>query len=277
MLFAKNAELTKMTRIIFISFFSIIIFYGCEDVQMKKEFNQLKTENEKLKTKVDSLTNVPQNMYALAETYFQNNKYGNSINLLMAIREKYPSWEKSLVNKKLKETRLRQRRNKEKRIKIETVLNKYIKSKYDKFQKITWYETKRNTTKSIGNHRSLSVEIYFGKDDGGNKFFRIRSRYIDRRSDYHDTQWIFYETVILLGDNGYSTTIATDYPNKQSKNNSYGLQEWSDDVISEDAVLQLAKSKSISVRFNGKYRYSFKMNTNQLNAFKEIVEKYKRI
>jgi len=196
---------------------------------------------------------------------------------LEIIQNNYPTWEKSLIKGKLTEVKLKQKHIKEEKEKLEVALNKYIKHKYDDFQKITWYETKRNTSRSIGNYRSLSVELYFGEKVDKTKFFRIRSRYVDKRSDYHDTQWIFYESVTLLGDNGYDITISTVYPNKQSENDSYALQEWSDDTISEDAVFKLAESKSISVRFNGKYTYDIKMNSNQLNAFKEIVEKYKRI
>ncbi len=264
-------------RISFIFFIFVLLFIGCEDSQMKKEYSQLKSENEKLKLLVDSLSNTPQNMFSSSVNYFQSNNYDKAINVLEEIQNKYPTWEKSLVNAKLREVNLKAKKVKEEKERFEASLNKNIKSKYDDFQKVTWYETTRNTSKSIGNYRSLSIEIYFGKKDDGNKYFRIRSRYIDKRSDYHDTQWIFYESVKLLGDNGYDITIATNYPNKQSENDSYGLQEWSDDTISEDAVFKLAESNSISVRFDGKYRYDFEMNSNQLNAFKEITEKYKRL
>ncbi len=159
----------------------------------------------------------------------------------------------------------------------ELELNKFISKKYDVFQKITWYETKRNTDYQEGSHVTFQVELYCGTSDNSNKFFRLRTRYTDRLSDYHDTQWIFYEKIQLLSDNGGEIVVSTNYPNKQSDNGSYGLTEWSDNLLSDFEVLKFATANKIKVRFDGKYRHDFYMNSSQLRAFKEIIEKFKTL
>ena len=156
----------------------------------------------------------------------------------------------------------------------EQKLNEFISKNYDEFQKITWYETKRNTDYEDDSYHTFKVELYFGYSPN-NKFFRLRTRYTDRCSDYHDTRWIFYERIHLLADNGSEILVKTDYPAKQSDNDTYGLTEWSDNLLSESEVLAFAQASKIKVRFYGKYTHEFSMTPNQLKAFKEIIEKFK--
>jgi len=155
-------------------------------------------------------------------------------------------------------------------------VEQYITKDFDRFQKITWYETTRNCDKQVGSYTTFIVEFYLGVTESGKKLFRLRSKYLDEQSDYHDAQWIFYEAVKLLGDDGTQLVVKTDYPQKQTDNGSYGVKEWSDNPVDKETVLKLANCKRVDVRFQGKYTYDFQMTPDQLNALKEIVEQSRR-
>lgn len=143
----------------------------------------------------------------------------------------------------------------------------------DDIQEVVWYETKRNTRIENG-YTTYKVEFYIGKHDSGNLTFRVRTRFFEEMSDYHDPSWIFYERVRLLGDNGARLDITTEYPNKQQDNDRYGLEEWSDDNVPIERALEFKTAQSIKVMFDGKYSHTFNMNAQQLAAFKEIIAVY---
>ena len=153
--------------------------------------------------------------------------------------------------------------------------------KYDHMQSITWYETKRDckyVTRN-GSYGSrypdeyYSVELYAGRTDNGNKLLRLRTGYYV----YGDSRtWIFYKKVQIKGSNGKSVFIATEYPEKKSESGSGSIQEWSDNNVNniEEELAEIAKSRSIFVKFYGKYPFEFKMNAEQVAAFKEIIARY---
>jgi len=260
-------------------FLFLFLFFisGCSDTKTQDELRKLKEENSLLRSQIDSLKNEPSQFYAQAIDAYNSKQLEQSKKTLESLRERYPQWQPEQVSKKLSDLSAELRRIAEEKQRFEAALNKYITKSFDSFQKITWYETTRNCTKQIGNYRTFTVEFYLGVTETGRKLFRLRTKYLDERSDYHDTEWIFYDAVNLLGDDGTQLAVKTDYPQKQSDNGSYGLKEWSDNPLDEDLVLKLANCKRVDVRFQGKYSYDFQMTPNQLNALKEIVEKSKRI
>lgn len=255
----------------------IFLLASCTNTKTEEELRKVRAENVVLHAQLDSLRNGPSNMYVRAIDAYNSNQLEQSKSILESLKQRYPQWQPEEVSKKLSNVSDELHKITEEKQKMEAALNKYVTKSFDSFQKITWYETTRNTSKQIESYRTFTVELYFGINETGSKLFRLRTKYLDEQSDYHDTQWIFYEAVQLLGDDGTQLTIKTDYPEKQSDNGSYGLKEWSDNLVDESTVLKLANCKSINVRFQGKYSYDFRMTPNQLNAFKEIVQKSKTL
>ncbi len=155
---------------------------------------------------------------------------------------------------------------------IEYEAEKYVKEKDDPLQSCKFYQTSRNVTyKDYG--QSYQVSIYIVKNYKGTKYFRLRT-------EYSGDDWIFYKSIIIRGDNGSQINIACDYPEKKSDNGSYGVREWSDNYINktdQNKIISIAKSNSITVRFNGQYTKTFEMTDDQIKVFKEITLKFSKI
>ena len=133
------------------------------------------------------------------------------------------------------------------------------------------YRSTRMLTQPIGEDRKFFVELFFIQRYTGKKFYKVKTR-------YQAPEYLSYESVTLQGQNGTKLTIDTIYPQKQSMVDSDGVTEWSDNEIAEDdKINRLAKSNSITVTFKGGNRYTFEMNEQQLNAFRDVVRKYQII
>lgn len=254
-----------------------LFIVACVDTKTENELRTLKEENIALRAQLDSLMNGPSQSYAQAVDDYNSNQLERSLNTLESLRQRFPQWQHEQVSSKISEISTELRKRAEEKQRSEAALNKYITKSFDSFQKITWYETTRNTTNQTSAYQTFTVELYLGVTEAGTKLFRLRSKYFDENGQYHDTKWIFYDAVHLLGDDGTRLVVKTDYPQKQSDNGSYGLKEWSDNLVDDQIVLKLANSRKIEVRFQGKYTHDFQMTPNQLHAFKEIVEKSKRL
>jgi hypothetical protein len=59
--------------------------------------------------------------------------------------------------------------------------------------------------------------------------------------------------------------------------NNERIHEWSDSDIDDEKVLKLSKSNSVSVRFNGGYKYTIFLDDEQLLNLREIVRKYQSL
>jgi hypothetical protein len=103
---------------------------------------------------------------------------------------------------------------------------------------------------------------------------RLKTKYIDFRRDRHETEGIFYESVHLLADNGARLDVKTQYPEKQTENDSYCLMEWSDNNIEAEKVLPFRGARRIQVNFDGKYSKTFDMTAEQLQSLHEIIALY---
>lgn len=149
---------------------------------------------------------------------------------------------------------------------------RYITVEDDKMQSCYFYETSRNTFQQVSGV-SLNINIYIVKNYSGRKNLRIRSK-------YGAESWMFYKSIAIRGSKGTKVTIQTDYPEKKTDNDSYGVREWSDNPVNttiKNKLIKIAQSENIFVRFDGKYRYDMMLNEEQLKAFKEIIKKYKKI
>lgn len=142
-----------------------------------------------------------------------------------------------------------------------------IEIKDDPIQSCEFYETTRNINQHGYEVALYIVNIYKGNKE---KYFRIRTK-------YNGSDWIFYNKVILRGNNGAQLEIECEYPEKKTDTLTYGVIEWSDNYIKKEnknIIQNLAKAETITVRFNGQYSETYEMDESSLLAFKEIVNKY---
>jgi len=276
-----------LTFCIIICLISIIIWQYNITVELRKQINELRDNNNNLagnnislKNQIDDIKYGAEKLNNEAQSLFQEGKLPDALQKINTLFEKHPDKKVSTLYKsfynKIQEAILNKeiQLSKEKK-ELEARLNKNISSKYDKMQYTTWYETTRDIRYSSNDSEWYYVELYIGKLDNGKKYFRLRTQYSNLQNK--DTKWIFYNQIQLLGDNGKNIYITTDHPEKKSEVCSWGLKEWSDNLVMEDDFIELAKAKTIRVKFCGKYSSEFDLNENQTMAVKEIIEKYKSL
>lgn len=258
---------------LFLFSLAIVFFSGCV---MQSEYDKVVEENEELKIQIDELLNGAERIYDEFKAAYDSSEFEVCKAKFELIASMHPGCEeqqkmKPVIDNILKEeARILAKKDAERKA-LDAKLNRWIRNKYDEFQKITFYETKRETyyqPKQYGPR--FNVEIYFGKNDGGNKYFRLRT-------GYKDDDWMFYKKVELLGDNGAILSLEIDYPEKETDSGSSGVREWSDNSVNVETILELNESKTIKFRFDGKYRYTYAMSWSQRQAFKEVVAKYESI
>lgn len=158
------------------------------------------------------------------------------------------------------------------KLNLEFQSEKFVIEKNDPLQSCKFYQSSRDIEYITGS-QTYEVSIYIVKNYNGTKYFRLKT-------DYSGKDWIFYERVIIRGDNGIQINIQCTYPEKKSDNGSYSVNEWSDNYIQkndENKILSIANSNEITVRFIGQYSKTFDMTEEQIKAFKEIVLKFKKI
>ena len=276
-----------ISRII-LSAIIIIIFEGCqndkeetdklkkEKIELRKEISELKKENTELKKEISELKYGAKELLKTAKVKYDSAQYDECKSILEDLFNKHPSSDEAIEGKNIYEKISILEKNKieednAKKAELEKRLNRFIKKSYDDFQKTTFYETARETASTPQEYGpTFQVEIYIGKNNDGYKWIRFKTKY-----KYSD--WMFYKTVELLGDNGTQIIVSTEYPDKKTDSGEYGVNEWSDNRVDPEEILKLNESKIIKYRFDGQYRYTYNMNQNQRKAFDEIVERYKNI
>ena len=164
---------------------------------------------------------------------------------------------------------------------IQDRVKEHIKVDVDEMESIEWYESDRV---SLANHEGVFekngsifvVEPYFGVDRKKQSIiFRMRTKYCDLRDSDYDADWIFYERVQFLGlENGARLTVIPG-SKKESNVEKLGLVEWADNFIEPDEFENLMKSKTIRVKFYGKFSMEFDLSLEQYQMFEEILYAYK--
>ena len=229
------------------------IRFGSEEVQMFFTWDRL----------------LPVDRFLLDRAFYNYQIRKQAIELAKIEQEQL---EKEASLKRMNE-RIRQnqeQKERERQAAIERLNANPIISEYDRMEKITWYETIRDTTNAI--YQGYRIEPYFGKRDDGTIILRMRTTYSGK-------SWVFYKRVKLLGDNNVEVEFATVYPYKKTEVLAGSVMEWCDNnlTIFSDKLCELAKSKTILVKFYGKYNCEFEMIPLQLQIFKEVIKKYQEI
>ena len=151
---------------------------------------------------------------------------------------------------------------------------RYIRSRYDDMQEVSFHYSRRDTSTRTS-RGTFSIEFYLVESD------KIDRTYFRFRANYRGESWIFYKKITLLGSNGVKIEIEPDdYREKDTEVESGGVREWSDSYLSDsynEKILQLAEAESVKVGFDGKYRIDFEMTEKQLSALREIVSQYEHL
>lgn len=148
---------------------------------------------------------------------------------------------------------------------------KRITQKRDDMQKAIWMES-LDHVKYTKDNLEFWVNPYVGKFDDGEIRLRIKTRYIAERQEYRDSKWIFYDKIQFLNDRGDEVFLTIDHPEKKTEVENFGITEWAD--VRGEKLLKLKDSKSIKVKFYGKYSHEFALTDEQCRAFNEIFNLY---
>ena len=65
---------------------------------------------------------------------------------------------------------------------------------------------------------------------------------------------MFYDKVVIRGDNDIQFEIQCAYPEKKSDSSGDGVTEWSDnyiDATKEELLIKINQAKNITIRFDG--------------------------
>tara|TARA_B110000438_G_scaffold127529_1_gene123906 strand:+ start:1041 stop:2012 length:972 start_codon:yes stop_codon:yes gene_type:complete len=254
-----------------------------------KDISRLEKELKAMRTKIDSVSQLPATLYSKAHSYYENKQYNDCMALLILVSEKYPDWDRPKVEKKYnlaykkqeeyvkEQGRLSKKDERKRKREAQMIasIEKNVESVYDKKKGITYYKTLRATICQVEHTVSFGIELYMIVNKSGKKIFRLKSTYMDKSgSDYHDPQWMNYNEIELISDNGNRLIIKIDESKKEFIESKFINKETSDDMIDMDQILNFHGSNRLRVYFKGKYFYEFDMTYEQVNAFREILANY---
>ena len=198
---------------------AVIINIKSENKNLKNKLEKIKILEKELsimRTKMDSISQLPGALYSQAHTYFDSGQFEACMNLLILLSEEYPDWDRqkvenkyNLANKKklkIEKEQLRLKKiNERKQQRASQMVDSIrtnVESIYDEKTGETYFRTLRSTLCQVAHTVSFGIELYMIVNKDGDREFRVKSTYIDKSgSDYHDPQWMNYNKIELLSDN----------------------------------------------------------------------------
>ena len=269
--------------ILFFSLIALAVLFF-QNVSLKNQIATLKNDIISHQKTIDELKFGPERLTAEAEVAVKEGNLEKAKEIYENLFARHPHKKIDSAYMRSFDSIVQQIKDKERRIaqqkaQQEAALLVNISKEYDHMQSITWYETKRDC-KYVTRDESYgypdeyyAIELYAGYKDSGSKLLRLRTRYYSYKGS---RSWIFYDKIQIKGSNGRSVYITTKYPEKKSEVRDGSIEEWADNNVNDidDELTKIAKSSSIYVKFYGKYPYEFKMNAEQISAFKEIIARY---
>ena len=271
---------------------AVIINVKSENKNLKSKLEKIKILEKELsimRTKMDSISQLPGALYSQAHSYFDSGQFDECMNLLILLSEEYPDWDRqkvenkyNLANKKklkIEKEQLRLKKiNERKQQRASQMVDSIktnVESIYDRKTGETYFRTLRSTLCQVAHTVSFGIELYMIVNKNGDREFRMKSTYIDKSgSDYHEPQWMYYNKIELLADNNKRIIIDVNKSNKELVESRFANQEKSDDSVDTDLILSFFDANRIRVYFKGKYLYEFDMTYEQFNAFREILANY---
>ena len=147
-------------------------------------------------------------------------------------------------------------------------------------EEINWYNTERKCVSSVGDYSSFTIQLYLGQTSDNVLLLRLKTDLVNASLSPIDAKWMFYNRILIKGDNGKSVRINIKDSDKDSSlvqaEVFTALKEWSDSFVSNEAetLLEIAKANKIYVKLYGQYDLEFEMSKEQTYAFKEMMQLY---
>jgi len=274
------------------SYLSLFILISCGIPE--KDYNQLKAENEKLKTELNDCKYGSDKLLSKSKSLFNDKKFDETKSNLETLIEKYPgakeeSEAKELLTKTVLEIKKineekriaeEKRRKKEKEEKERKVreekrklanATKKMRKTYDDVEGISWYRDR--TSPRYNNYNGFFA--YIGKRDGShNPWLRLRIQYAA-------DDWLFIEQYIIKVDGVTYTINEQEYGEIETDNGSGGIWEWLDRSVSNkelEIIKAVANGKKVKIRFVGKqYRKDKNITSKQKLALRNVLDAYEAL
>lgn len=261
-------------------FFSLLVFSLIACGPSRKEHNNLKVENARLLTQIDSLNNelaaykyAPSKLLAEAQLCAKNKDKTSVIRILDQLKKYHPAATEcgeveKLINKleaeeKAKIAAEKRKKEQEKQERLRAV--KKLKKEVDDVQQITWYYNPYFTHYDNTNLTSL----YMGERNG-NIWLRLKM-------SYTGDDWIFFEQAFLSYDGNTQQILFNRYDDKETDHASGDVWEWIDVSVSESYLAflkEMVNGKSVKMQLTGKYTRTRTLSVNEKRAIKEMILAY---
>ena len=244
------------------------------------EFENLKNENAKLQSEIDSLNqeldaykHSPEKLFADAQSAANNEDKETLAKILEQIHKYHPQASEcdkvqrlldgviAKENAQKEAARLKAEKEKQERLKA---VNK-LKKKNDDVQGITWYYNPYFTHYTNTN----LVSLYMGNNES--------SVWLRLMMSYTGDDWIFFEHAYLSYDGITREFPFNEYQDKKSDNSGGSVWEWIDLGVSNDDLVflkEMVNGKSVKMQLRGKYTKTRKVSTNEIKAIKEMIMAY---
>jgi hypothetical protein len=280
-----------MKKRILLNYFALILLISCGIPE--KEFNELKTENEKLKIELNECKYGSEKLLTKSKSLFNNKKLEETKSTLDILIKKYPGAkeeieakellkktiteikrvnEKKILDEKKRLKKEKAEKEKEIRDKKRKLANatKKMRKTYDDVEGISWYRD-RNSPR-YNNYNGFFA--YFGKRDESSPWLRLRIQYAA-------DDWLFIEKYIIKVDGVTYTINEAKYGEIETDNGSGGIWEWLDRSVSYkemEIIKAVANGKSVKIRFIGKqYRKDKTITSRQKLALRNVLNAYEAL
>lgn len=261
-------------------FFALLVFSLIACGPSTKEHNNLKVENARLLTQIDSLNDelaaykyAPSKLLAEAQLCAKNKDKTSVIRILDQLKKYHPAATEcgeveKLINKleaeeKAKIAAEKRKKEQEKQERLRAV--KKLKKEVDDVQQITWYYNPYFTHYDNTNLTSL----YMGERNG-NIWLRLKM-------SYTGDDWIFFEQAFLSYDGNTQQILFNRYDDKETDHASGDVWEWIDVSVSESYLAflkEMVNGKSVKMQLTGKYTRTRTLSVNEKRAIKEMILAY---
>ena len=134
-----------------------------------------------------------------------------------------------------------------------------LRSRYDSFQDVTWYQSF-----SSPNYRNTNgFYLYFGMSDGEKLPLRLVVQ-------YYDDDWLFIQRARVNVDGRVYELSASEW----KRDNNSNIWEWSDERLGDREMIEkIIRSRSAVIRFDGRQYYDTRtISSTQKAAMKTVLD-----
>jgi hypothetical protein len=280
----KTRELNlsiRKSKIRFIYILSIIFFTTSCGVS-QSDYDNLKSENEKLKKEIEDLKFGPDKLLSQAKLYLESKDFSKAKTELQNLIEKHYASQQATEGKQLltiAENGIKEQKSSEEKALLEMQkaeknrlanATKKMRVKVDDMNDVTWYYDK--TSPQFTNYNGFYA--YIGTSKGSKPWLRVVIQYAA-------DDWLFIEKYMIKVDGQTFNIPEESYGEIKTDNGSGGIWEWLDRKVgySEYQIIKaVANGKDVKIRFDGKDYYKDKAITAQQKiALKNVLDAYEAL